>query len=168
MALNKVIIMGRITKDIEVKQTQNGNLVTSFTVAVDRAVKQGQEKQTDFISCVAWNKTAEFVGKYFGKGRMIAVTGSLKTRTYDDKNGTKHYLTEVWAESVDFTGEPRPQNNGAYGGGQGQGYNNAYSQPNAPQNAAQPAYGQGYGAPPAQQGQDFQAFEVFSDDGVPF
>ena len=108
--LNKVILMGRITHDLELRQTQSGNAVLSFTVAVERSyAPQGQDRQTDFISCVAWRQRAEFISKYFAKGRMIAIEGNLQTRTYDDKNGTKHYVTEVIVESVKFTGEPKPQ-----------------------------------------------------------
>lgn len=106
--LNRVILMGRISQDLELKQTQNGVAVLSVTVAVDRNyTPQGQERQTDFISCVAWRKTAEFISKYFGKGRMIAIEGNLQTRTFDDKNGTKHYVTEVVVDNVSFTGEPK-------------------------------------------------------------
>ena len=106
MALNKVIIMGRITHDLEVRQTQSGTAVLQFTVAVDRNYsKDSGEKQTDFISCVAWRNTAEFIGRYFGKGRMIAVDGRLQSRTYEDKNGVKHYLTELIVENANFTGE---------------------------------------------------------------
>ena len=104
--INKVIIMGRITHDLEIRQSQGGTAVLSFTVAVDRGyVKQGEERQTDFINCVAWRQQAEFIGKYFSKGRMIAIEGNLRTRTYDDKNGTKHYVTEVFVDNVSFTGE---------------------------------------------------------------
>lgn len=106
--LNRVILMGRITRELELKQTANGTAVLSFNIAVDRSyTKQGEEKQTDFITCVAWRKTAEFIGRYFGKGRMIAIEGQLRSRTYDDKNGTKHYVTEVYVDNVSFTGEPK-------------------------------------------------------------
>lgn len=108
--LNRVILMGRITQDLELKQTQSGNAVLSFTVAVDRNyAPQGQDRQTDFINCVAWKQKAEFINNYFAKGRMIAVEGNLQTRTYDDKNGTKHYITEVVVDNVSFTGEPKQQ-----------------------------------------------------------
>lgn len=104
--LNKVILMGRITQDLEVKQTPSGVSVLSFTVAVQRSfARQGEERQTDFINCVAWRQQAEFIGRYFRKGRMIAIEGNLRTRTYDDKNGTKHYVTEVYVDNVSFTGE---------------------------------------------------------------
>lgn len=110
MALNKVILMGRITQDLELKQTPNGVSVLTFTVAVDRSYsKQGEERQTDFISCVAWRQTAEFISKYFSKGSMIAVEGSLRTRTYEDKNGSKHYVTEVYVDNASFTGEKKTE-----------------------------------------------------------
>ena len=106
MALNYVALLGRITKDLELKSTQSGTSVLQFTVAVDRDfVKQGEERQTDFISCVAFKQTAEFISKFFSKGRMIAVEGRLQTRSYDDKNGTKHNVTEVIINKASFTGE---------------------------------------------------------------
>ena len=108
--LNRVILMGRITHALELKQTPSGVSVLSFNLAVERNyAPQGEERQTDFISCVAWRKTAEFINKYFAKGRMIAIEGNIQTRTYDDKNGVKHYVTEVIVENVSFTGEPKQQ-----------------------------------------------------------
>ena len=129
--LNRVILMGRITQELELKQTPNGTSVLSFSVAVDRSYsKQGEERQTDFINCVAWRQQAEFISKYFGKGRMIAIEGNLRTRTYDDKNGVKHYVTEVYVDSVSFTGEAKQ-------GGQSSGYSNNYSNNNyQPQQSA--------------------------------
>jgi len=106
MALNNVILMGRITQELELKQTQSGTAVLSFTLAVEQSfAKKGEEKKADFISCVAWKTQAEFISKYFGKGKMIAIVGNLRTRTYEDKNGSKHYVTEVYVDSVSFTGE---------------------------------------------------------------
>ncbi|MBQ1535084.1 MAG: single-stranded DNA-binding protein [Ruminococcus sp.] len=106
MALNYVALLGRITKDLELKSTQSGTSVLQFTVAVDRDfVKQGEERQADFINCVAFKQTAEFISKFFSKGRMIAVEGRLQTRSYDDKNGTKHNVTEVIINKASFTGE---------------------------------------------------------------
>ena len=105
--LNKVILQGRLTADPELKQTQSGVSVCSFTVACDRDyTPQGQEKQADFISVVAWRHTAEFVSKYFAKGRMIIVEGSLRTRNYPDSRHpeVKHYVTEVYADKVSFCG----------------------------------------------------------------
>lgn len=103
--INTVIIMGRLTADPELKKTQSGTSVTSFTVAVDRRFQQkGEEKQADFINIVAWRQTAEFVEKYFSKGSMIAIRGSIQTRTYEDKNGNKRTAVEVVADEVSFCG----------------------------------------------------------------
>lgn len=108
--LNSVILMGRLTADPELRSTQNGTSVSQFSLAVDRDfVKQGEERQTDFISCVAWKQTAEFISKHFGKGSMLAVTGRLQSRTFDDKNGVKHYVTEVIVDKASFTGEAKKQ-----------------------------------------------------------
>lgn len=101
--LNKVILMGRICNEIELKQTNNGTAVTSFTLAVDRNYSgKGEEKQTDFINCVAWRKTAEFLANFFTKGRMIAVEGSLQVRNYEDKNGNKRQAVEVIVDQAYF------------------------------------------------------------------
>lgn len=97
--MNSVILMGRLTADPELKQTNSGKSVTSFTVAVDR---QGKEKATDWINCVAWEKTAELICKYFQKGKPIIVQGSLQTRTYEDKSGGKQKVTEVLVRNIDF------------------------------------------------------------------
>ena len=110
--LNRVILMGRITQDLEVRQTPSGNAVLRFNVAVDRPVRQGAERQTDFITCTAWGQRAEFINRYFSKGRMIALEGQIRTGSYDDKNGVKHYTTEVNVDSVSFTGEPKQQGAG--------------------------------------------------------
>ena len=108
--LNRVILMGRIAQDLELKQTQSGVSVLSFSVAVDRGyARQGEEKQTDFIDCVAWRQRAEFINSYFSKGRMIAIEGNLQKRTYEDRNGVKHYVTEVIVDNASFTGEPKQQ-----------------------------------------------------------
>lgn len=103
--LNSVIVMGRLTADPELRTTQSGLSVTSFTVAVDRRFqKQGEEKQTDFINCTAWRNTADFVTRYFTKGQMIALQGSIQTRNYEDKNGNKRTAVEVLVENVSFCG----------------------------------------------------------------
>lgn len=103
--LNVSIVMGRLTANPELRQTQSGTFVTSFTVAVDRSfVKQGEEKQTDFIDVVAWGKTADFVALYFHKGSMIAVQGTLQVRTYTDKNDNKRKAVEIIANEVSFCG----------------------------------------------------------------
>ena len=103
--LNICAINGRLTSDPELKQTTSGTSVCSFTVAVDRSyVKQGEERQTDYIDVVAWRNTAEFVCKYFSKGSMIAVDGSIQTRRYEDKDGNKRKSTELIANNVNFCG----------------------------------------------------------------
>lgn len=104
--MNKVELMGRLTRDIELKSTQSGVSVTAFTVAVDRRFKgQDGNRQTDFIDCVAWRQTAEFVSKYFSKGKMIALVGELQTRNYEDKDGNKRKAVEVNVEEVSFCGD---------------------------------------------------------------
>lgn len=161
--LNKVILMGRITQELELKQTTNGTAVLSFNVAVDRNyTKQGEEKQTDFITCVARRKTAEFINNYFGKGRMIALEGQLRSRTYDDKNGTKHYVTEVYVDNVSFTGEPKQGENSSAS------VQSVPQQNTPPQNASpQPAPSQN--SSPATQSLGIDGFEeIFNDDDVPF
>lgn len=106
--LNSVILMGRMTADAELRTTTSGTSVTAFTIAVDRDyVKSGEERQADFINIVAWRNTAEFVERYFHKGDMIAVVGSIQVRNYEDKNGNKRYATEVIAEKVSFCGGKR-------------------------------------------------------------
>ena len=108
--LNSAIIMGRLTADPELKQTPSGVSVTKFTVAVDRAyVKSGEERQTDFINVVAWRGSADFVSKYFKKGSMIAVQGSIQTGSYE-KDGVKHYTFEIIAERVSFCGNKTNNN----------------------------------------------------------
>lgn len=110
--LNKVIIMGRLTADPELRQTASGVATCRFTVAVDRRAGQNGEKQADFITVTAWRQTAEFVSKYFSKGRMICVEGNLKTSTYQNKTypDVTHYVTEVYADQVHFTGEKAAEN----------------------------------------------------------
>lgn len=104
--INNVTLMGRIAQDLELKHTNSGIAVLAFTVAVDRGYKkEGEENRTDFIRCVAWKQTAVFIEKYFEKGSMIGLVGTLQSRTYDDKNGSKHYITEVIAKNASFTGE---------------------------------------------------------------
>lgn len=103
--LNCAVIMGRLTADPELRQTQSGISVTRFTVAVDRSfVKQGEERQADFIDVLCWRQTAEFVSKYFQKGSMIAVQGAIQTGSYEDKNGVKRRTFEIVADNVSFCG----------------------------------------------------------------
>ncbi len=107
--MNKVALIGRLTKDVEVRYTQSSNtLVASFSLAVNRRfVKQGEERQADFINIVAWGKTGEFCQKYFTKGQQIGVIGRIQTRNYEDDKGQKHYITEVVAEEVYFAGDKK-------------------------------------------------------------
>ena len=102
--MNKVVLMGRLTKDPETRYTQTNNtLVASFSLAVNRRfTKQGEERQADFINIVAWNKTGEFCSKYFKKGQQVGVIGRIQTRTWEDDNKVKHYITEVIAEEAYF------------------------------------------------------------------
>ena len=98
--INKVILMGRLTKDPELRRTGNQTPVCTFSIAVDNGY--GENKQTDFINCVAWNKTAEFVSKYFTKGKMIIVIGRISTRSWETQDGKRNYATEVIASEVSF------------------------------------------------------------------
>lgn len=104
--LNHISIMGRLTRDPEMRHTTQGTAVTSFTVAVDRDFQSGGERQTDFIDCVAWRQTAEFVSKYFQKGSMAVVSGSLQSRKWTDRDGGKRVNWEIQVENVYF-GESR-------------------------------------------------------------
>ena len=101
--MNKVQLVGRLTKDPEMKLTSNQTQYCNFTIAVDRRFKDANgQRQTDFINCVAWKQTAVFIQKYFGKGSRIGIAGSIQTRTYDDQEGQKHFITEVLAEEAEF------------------------------------------------------------------
>jgi len=123
--LNKVLLMGRMVRDPELKYTATNVAVCSFSVAVDRRfVKQGEQRQADFINIVTWRNTAEFVSKYFVKGQMINVCGSLQTRTWDDAQGVKHYATEVIADEINFCGDKSSGGSSA-----------SYPQNNAPQSS---------------------------------
>ncbi|MGN0533006.1 MAG: single-stranded DNA-binding protein [Eubacterium sp.] len=109
--INNVTLMGRLTANPELRTTTNGTSVTSFTLAVDRDyVAKGEERQADFINIVAWRNTADFITRNFTKGKMIAVTGSIQTRSYDDKNGKKRTAVEVVAEKVSFCGDKQQSN----------------------------------------------------------
>lgn len=107
--LNKCFLLGRMTKDPEIRRTNVGTAVTSFTLAVDRDFKTNGEKETDFIDVVAWRNTAEFVSKYFSKGRMAIVEGRLQIRDWTDKNGNKRRTAEVVADNVYF-GDSKKEN----------------------------------------------------------
>lgn len=163
--LNHITIMGRLTRDPELRRTQSGTPVCTFTVAVDRdyQAKEAQEKQTDFIDCVAWRSTAEFVCKYFTKGRMIVVDGSLQSRKWTDKTGQNRVSWEIQANNLYFGDSRRDaQNQGgdyapSYGSNQSYGSTPSYgaapsysSGSSYNNNSAAPAYGspaESYGAP---------------------
>ena len=136
--MNNVVIMGRLTVDPELKKTPAGVSITTFVVAVNRSyVPKGQERQADFIDVVAWRSTAEFITKYFRKGQMIAVQGSIQTRSYEDKQGNKRKAVEISADNVYFA-----DSKGSSQGGQ---HNNSYGAPDyssAPAPAA-PSFSQG-------------------------
>ena len=100
--LNHVILQGRLTKDPELRQTQNGVSVTTFTLAVERDFKSNGQKETDFINCSAWRQTAEFLSRYFGKGRMVLLEGRIEVRSYQDKEGNKRTAWDVVADRVYF------------------------------------------------------------------
>ncbi len=113
--MNKVTLIGRLTKDVELRYTQTNNTaVAYFSIAVNRKfVKTGEERQADFFNIIAWNKLAENISKYLFKGNQVAISGRLETRSWDDKNGQKHYVAEVIAEEVDFIESKNKQNSDA-------------------------------------------------------
>lgn len=128
--LNHITIMGRLTRDPELRRTGSGIAVASFTVAVDRDFSNNQsgEKETDFIECVAWRQTGEFVSKYFTKGRMIVVAGRLQIRGWTDKDGNKRRTAEVVADNCYF-GDSKKESSGGDGYGSGYGGYNAPTYP---------------------------------------
>ena len=150
--LNHITIMGRLTRDPELRRTGSGVAVASFTLAVDRDFggRDSGERETDFIDCVAWRQTGEFVSKYFTKGSMIVVSGRLQIRGWTDKDGNKRRTAEVVADNVYFGESKRnSEGNSSYGGNAYGGNNyggNSYGGYNAP--APAPSYG-GYNAPSA-------------------
>ena len=165
--LNRIIIMGRLTRDPELRHTQTGTAVASFTLAVDRDFKDKStgERSTDFIDVVAWRQTGEFVSRYFTKGRMAVVEGRLQIRDWTDKDGGKRRSAEIVADNVYF-GDSKRDGDGGY---QSSGYasggyaSGGYASPAAP---AAPAAPSGYGAP--SMGGD-QFAELSDDDGeLPF
>lgn len=155
--MNKVVLVGRLTADPELRQTQSGVASCQFTVAVDRrfADKNTGERQADFIRCQAWRQTAEFVSKYFSKGKMIALEGSLRTGSYTDRNHSDvtHYTTDVFVDAVEFCGGK----NDSSGGGNTQNTQSASPAPQQPQNNPDMSYGAL---------SDFE--EILSDGDVPF
>ena len=161
--LNHITIMGRLTRDPELRRTGSGIAVASFTVAVDRDFGKNEngEKETDFIDCVAWRQTGEFVSKYFTKGSMIVVSGRLQIRGWTDKDGNKRRTAEVVADNCYF-GESKRSEGNSYGGNSYGGNNyggNTYSAP-------APSYG-GYSAPASNPASDFAMLDD-DDAQLPF
>lgn len=126
--MNKIMLIGRLTKDPELKYTQSGTAVVSFNLAVDRRfVNQNGEREADFINCVAWNKTAEFIAQYFHKGKQIALEGRLQVRNYDGNDGQRRWVTEVVAEQVEFVGSKNDNNSNKNNSGTGNTGGSAHS-----------------------------------------
>ncbi len=149
--INRVVLMGRLVSDPELKTTQSGTNVTTFRIAVDRSyVKAGEERQADFFDIVAWRYTADFVCKHFRKGSLIAIDGQLQSRTYQAKDGSNRYVVEVIADNASFTGERREASGGSTAG---------YSQ-------ATPAYHEQ--APSFVSGPSSDFEEMPGDDDLPF
>ena len=173
--LNHITIMGRLVRDPELRRTGSGIAVASFRVAVDRdfAPKDGGERKADFIDCVAWRQTGEFISKYFAKGRMIIVDGRLEMRDWTDKDGNKRTSAEVVVANADFGDSKRDEGGSSYGGNTyggnaygGSAYsNNNYGGGNAYGSPA-PSYG-GYSAPAAAPASDFAMLED-DDAQLPF
>ena len=164
--LNRIIIMGRLARDPELRRTQSGTPVVSFRLAVDRDFKDKAtgERSTDWIDVVAWRSTAEFVSRYFTKGRMAVVEGRLQMRDWTDKDGNKRTTAEVVAENVYFGDSKRDGDGGGYSAGYSQGGYSSGGYSSGGYTA--PASPSGYGAPPAE-GDQFA--ELSDDDGeLPF
>lgn len=124
--MNKILLIGRLTKEPELRYTQSGTAVASFTLAVNRSfANQNGEREADFINCVAWQKAAEFVSQYFKKGQQMALEGRLQVRSYDDNNGQRRWVTEVVTEKVEFVGSKTGGNSGSNSAGSGSGGGNA-------------------------------------------
>lgn len=155
--MNIVTLMGRLTADPELKTTNSGLSYCRFTVAVDRDfTKQGEDKQADFITCVAWRQTAEFISRYFSKGSLIAIKGNIRTGSYTDNSGSKRYTTEVFVDNVYFTGEKRE-------GG------SSYSRSSRQTNESSSSYRQDPApAPSYSSGSDSDFDMVNTDEDLPF
>ena len=161
--LNHITIMGRLTRDPELRRTGSGIAVASFTVAVDRDFggRDGGEKETDFIDCVAWRQTGEFVSKYFTKGRMIVVSGRLQIRSWTDKDGNKRRTAEVVADNCYFGDSKRDSEGGSSFGGNTYG-GNSYGNYGAPSGSIG-----GYSAPAGAPASDFAMLDD-DDAQLPF
>lgn len=150
--MNKILLIGRLTKDPELRYTQSGTAVASFTLAVNRSfTNQNGEREADFINCIAWQKAAEFVSQYFKKGQQMALEGRLQVRSYDDNNGQRRWVTEVVTEKVEFVGSKNGGNSGSNSAGSGSGGGNT---------------GSGGADSPSQLGWGEEI--VFDDNDIPF
>lgn len=149
--LNKIILSGRLVRDPEMRTTQSGKSIASFTLAVERDfAPQGQKKETDFINCTAWNGTADFMSRYFSKGSMATVCGSLQIQNYTDRDGNKRSTPNVNVENVYFAGEKRAEKS------------------DSGENSRSAAKGKGaYSSKPAAK-QTFEEMEEATDDDLPF
>ena len=160
--LNVVVLMGRLTADPELRSSSSGVSYCRFTVAVDRGyTKPGEEKKADFINCVAWRQTAEFVSRYFSKGSMIAVQGSIQTGSYTNRDGVKVYTTDINVDNVSFTGSKRETSGDSGSSYSGNSYGgNSYQEPQQrAQSAPEPTYSSG-------SARDFAQTPL--DDDLPF
>ena len=162
--LNHIVIMGRLTRDPELRRTGSGIAVASFSLAVERDFggRDGGEKETDFIDCVAWRQTGEFVSKYFTKGRMAVVSGRLQIRAWTDKEGNKRRSAEVVVDNIYF-GDSRRDSEGTSNYSNSYNNNSGYNSSPAPA----PSYGGGYSAPAAAPASDFAMLED-DDAQLPF
>ena len=115
--MNQVVLVGRLVRDPDVRYNPNGMAVARFTVAVDRRFKREGQPEADFVSCVAFGKQGEFIEKYFNKGKLIGLSGSIQTGSYTNKDGQKVYTTDVVAESVEFVGSKSESDGGSHGSG---------------------------------------------------
>ncbi len=158
--LNVAVIMGRLTADPELRHTASDISVTSFTLAVDRAYsnKNSGERQTDFIDVVAWRSTAEFVCRYFTKGQMMAVNGSIQVRNYEDRQGNKRKAVEIIADNVSFCSSKRESG--------GSGYASYESEPAPREQFSEPAFKES--APAFSSGDADDFGDILTDDDLPF
>jgi single-strand DNA-binding protein len=154
--MNKVILMGRLTRDPEYSQTPSGVTMARFSIAVNRRFAKEGQQQADFINCTAWRQQAEFICKYFKKGSMIAVIGSIQTRSWDGQDGKKQYATDVVVDEVYFTGS---KNESGTAGASG-GFNGGYSQPAPKPEIPEPD--------PFGSDMDFMSMDNGADDDLPF
>ena len=171
--LNSVNLIGRFTRDPELRSTPSGVSTCSFSIAVDRNfVRQGEERKADFINCVAWRQTAELISRFFKKGNLIALEGSIQTRNWDDNEGKRHYATEVVVDRVHFveSKSAREARGESYGGYDNGGQQGGYGAP-------QGGYSGGYGAPQPQQAPSYESSYgglgdpislIGTDDDLPF